>query len=74
MKKGDYIGFENLSDFMCWFQNNLDKALLRTNAGCDSINIYIIIAYYPDTKKFGSDLKTRRKGKSDRGKKNALCV
>ncbi|WP_334303839.1 hypothetical protein [Marvinbryantia formatexigens] len=32
-------------------------------AGCDNINIYIITAYYPDTKKFENDLKTRRKGK-----------
>lgn len=30
-------------------------------AGCDNINIYIITAYYPDTKKFENDLKTRRK-------------
>ena len=28
---------------------------------CDNINIYIITAYYPDTKKFEDDLKTRRK-------------
>ena len=27
----------------------------------DNINIYIITVYYPDTKKFEDDLKTRRK-------------
>ena len=31
------------------------------NPSCDSINIYIITAYYPDTKRFENDLKTRRK-------------
>lgn len=35
--------------------------ILHIVAGCDNINIYIITAYYPDTKKFEDDLKTRRK-------------
>ena len=35
--------------------------ILHIVAGCDNINIYIITAYYPDTKKFENDLKTRRK-------------
>jgi hypothetical protein len=35
---------------------------LHIVAGCDSINIYIITAYYPDIKKFEEDLKTGRKG------------
>ncbi len=38
-----------------------DKRILHIVVGCDSINIYIITAYYPDTKKFEDDLKTRRK-------------
>ena len=28
----------------------------------DNINLYVITAYYPDTKKFEDDLRTRRKG------------
>lgn len=36
--------------------------ILHIVAGCDTINIYIITAYYPDTQKFEADLKTRRKG------------
>ena len=35
--------------------------ILHIVAGCDNINIYIITAYYPNTKKFEDDLKTRRK-------------
>ena len=37
------------------------ERILHIVAGCDNINIYIITAYYPDTKKFEDDLKTRRK-------------
>ena len=31
--------------------------ILHIVAGCDSINVYIITAYYPDTNKFENDLK-----------------
>ena len=31
--------------------------ILHIAAGCDNINVYIITAYYPDTKKFKNDLK-----------------
>ena len=37
--------------------------ILHIVAGCDNINLYIITAYYPDSRKFEDDLKTRRKGK-----------
>ena len=45
------------------FGYNLTGRILHIVAGCDSINIYIITAYYPDKRKFENDLKTRRKGK-----------
>ena len=45
------------------FGYTINNRILHIVAGCDSINIYIITAYYPDTKKFEEDLKTRRKGK-----------
>ena len=43
------------------FGYNVNGHILHIVAGCDNINIYIIKAYYPDTKKFENDLKTRRK-------------
>jgi hypothetical protein len=43
------------------FGYNVNGQILHIVAGCDNINIYIITAYYPDTKKFEDDLKTRRK-------------
>ena len=43
------------------FGYNVNGRILHIVAGCDNINIYIITAYYPDTKKFENDLKTRRK-------------
>ena len=45
------------------FGYTVNNRILHIVAGCDNINIYIITAYYPDTKKFENDLKTRRKGK-----------
>ena len=45
------------------FGYTVNNRILHIVAGCDSINIYIITAYYPDTIKFENDLKTRRKGK-----------
>ena len=44
------------------FGYTVNKRILHIVAGCDNINIYIITAYYPDTKIFKDDLKTRRKG------------
>ena len=43
------------------FGYTVNNRVLHIVAGCDNINIYIISAYYPDTKKFENDLKTRRK-------------
>ena len=43
------------------FGYNVNGQILHIVAGCDNINIYIITAYYPDTKTFEDDLKTRRK-------------
>ena len=43
------------------FGYNVNDRILHIVAGCDNINIYIITAYYPDTRKFEDDLKTRRK-------------
>ena len=43
------------------FGYNVKGRILHIVAGCDNINIYIITVYYPDTKKFEDDLKTRRK-------------
>ena len=43
------------------FGYSVNGHILHIVAGCDNINIYIITAYYPDTKKFENDLKTRRK-------------
>ena len=43
------------------FGYNISGQILHIVAGCDSINVYIITAYYPDTNKFENDLKTRRK-------------
>ena len=34
------------------FGYNVNGRILHIVAGCDNINIYIITAYYPDTKKF----------------------
>ena len=39
-----------------------NNRFLHIVAGCDSMNIFIITAYYPDTEEFENDLKTRRKG------------
>ena len=36
------------------FGYNVNGRILHIVAGCDNINIYIITAYYPDTKKFES--------------------
>ena len=38
------------------FGYNVNGHILHIVAGCDNINIYIITAYYPDTKKFENDL------------------
>lgn len=35
--------------------------ILHIVAGCDNMKIYVITVYYPDTKKFEDNLKTRRK-------------
>ena len=43
------------------FGYNISGQILHIVVGCDSINVYIITAYYPDTNKFENDLKTRRK-------------
>lgn len=43
------------------FGYTVSDQILHVVVGCDNINIYIITAYYPDTIKFESDLKTRRK-------------
>lgn len=43
------------------FGYSVKDRILHIVAGCDNINIYIITAYYPDTRKFEDDLKTRRK-------------
>ena len=43
------------------FGYNISGQILHIVAGCDSINVYIITTYYPDTNKFENDLKTRRK-------------
>ena len=51
--------FPNPSCFI--FGYNVNDRILHIVAGCDNINIYIITAYYPDTRKFEDDLKTRRK-------------
>ena len=40
------------------FGYNVNGRILHIVAGCDNINIYIITAYYPDTKKFENDLRT----------------
>ena len=53
------------------FGYTVNNRILHIVAGCDNINIYIITAYYPDTKKFENDLKTRRKGK--RGSRETSC-
>ena len=34
--------------------------ILHVVAGCDGTAVYIITAYYPDTRKFNSDLRTRK--------------
>lgn len=44
------------------FGYTIDNRVLHIVVGYDSINIYIITAYYPNTKKFEDDLKTRKKG------------
>ena len=44
------------------FGYNINRRILYIIAGCDNINLYVITAYYPDTKKFEDDLRTRRKG------------
>lgn len=44
------------------FGYTIDNRVLHIVVGCDSINIYIITAYYPNIKKFEDDLKTRKKG------------
>ena len=44
------------------FGYNINRRILHIIAGCDNINLYVITAYYPDTKKFEDDLRTRRKG------------
>ena len=44
------------------FGYNINRRILHIIAGYDNINLYVITAYYPDTKKFEDDLRTRRKG------------
>ena len=44
------------------FGYNINRRILHIIAGCDNINLYVITAYYPDTKKFEDDLRIRRKG------------
>ena len=34
------------------FGYNISGQILHIVVGCDSINVYIITAYYPDTNKF----------------------
>ena len=43
------------------FGYTINGQILHIVAGCDNINVYIITVYYPSTKKFEKDLKTRRK-------------
>lgn len=43
------------------FGHSIQGGILHIVAGCDNMNIYIITAYSPDTKKFEADLKTRKK-------------
>ena len=44
------------------FGYSINGKILHIVAGCDNMKIYVITVYYPDTKKFEDDLKTRRKG------------
>ena len=41
----------------------ISNHILHVVAGCDNMNVYIITAYYPDTRKFENDFKTRKKEK-----------
>lgn len=43
------------------FGYSINGKILHIVAGCDNMKIYVITVYYPDTKKFEDDLKTRRK-------------
>ena len=43
------------------FGYTVNNRVLHVIAGCDNVSIYIVTAYYPDTKKFENDLKTRRR-------------
>lgn len=45
------------------FGHTVSNKILHIVVGCDDQQIYIITAYYPDTKKFEDDLKTRRRSK-----------
>ncbi|MCM1160972.1 MAG: DUF4258 domain-containing protein [Roseburia sp.] len=42
------------------FGYTINRKILHTVVGSDSEYLYIITAYYPNTKKFMEDLKTRR--------------
>ena len=42
------------------FGHSVSGRVLHVVAGCDGSKVYIITAYYPDTRKFNSDLKTRK--------------
>lgn len=42
------------------FGYTIEKEVLHVVIGTDTTVLYIITAYYPDTKKFMDDLKTRR--------------
>jgi hypothetical protein len=43
------------------FGYNVNEQVLHIVAGCNGVNVYIITTYYPNTKKFENDLKTRKK-------------
>lgn len=43
------------------FGYTVNKQILHIVVGCDRLVIYIITAYFPDTKVFQYDLKTRRR-------------
>lgn len=42
------------------FGHNMNGRVLHTVCGTDGLFLYIVTAYFPDTEKFESNLKTRR--------------
>jgi len=42
------------------FGHNMNGCVLHTVCGTDGLFLYIVTAYFPDSEKFESDLKTRR--------------